>query len=67
MNMLLKKILCALLPDSQVSDSENEDNPQPLHCISENITHAEEENPYSSLLSLPNVRTLFWHEDPQAK
>lgn len=29
MNMLLKKIFCSLLPDPQVSDSENEDNPPP--------------------------------------
>ncbi|HAH9782237.1 hypothetical protein [Escherichia coli] len=64
-----KKVICSVLPDPQVSDSENEDNPQTLHGVSENITHAEaeEENPYSSLLSLPNVRTLFWHEDPRAK
>lgn len=67
MRVFLKRILCSLLPDPQVSDSENEDNPQPLHGVSENITHVEEENPYSSLLSLPNVRTLFGHEDPRAK
>ncbi len=64
MNILLKRILCSLLPDPQVSNSENKGNLQPLQGIAENITHAEEENPYSSLLSLPKVRTLFWHEDP---
>ncbi|EEZ6653229.1 TPA: hypothetical protein J1216_004460 [Escherichia coli] len=67
MNMFLKRILCSLLPDPQASDSENEDNLQPLRGISENITYTEEENPYSNLLSLPNVRTLFWHEDSQTK